>query len=183
MSVRNAITYNIISSILSFIGMAIGVWLGEYEATSLWIYAFTAGSFLYISLVDLIPEMNNYSSQSSKGILDVLLQMAGITTGASIMLVIAIYEENLNVADFDTEADLSVQKKHQHGHQHGGHQHHGKEGESIASVAWIVIMGDGLHNLTDGLAIGAAFSGDIVAGFATAVAVLCHELPHELGTF
>jgi zinc transporter 5 len=45
----------------------------------------------------------------------------------------------------------------------------------------MVIMGDGLHNLTDGLAIGAAFSGDNVAGFATALAVLCHELPHELG--
>ena len=42
-------------------------------------------------------------------------------------------------------------------------------------------MGDGMHNLTDGLAIGAAFSGDNVAGFATALAVLCYELPHELG--
>lgn len=49
-------------------------------------------------------------------------------------------------------------------------------------MAWMVIMGDGLHNLTDGLAVGAAFSGDTVAGFATALAVLCHELPHELGT-
>jgi zinc transporter ZupT len=65
----------------------------------------------------------------------------------------------------------------QHTHHHGKHQHE----DAAGSVAWMVIMGDGLHNLTDGLAIGASFSGDTVAGFATAIAVLCHELPHELG--
>lgn len=42
-------------------------------------------------------------------------------------------------------------------------------------------MGDGIHNLTDGLAIGAAFSSDPIAGFATTLAVFTHELPHELG--
>ena len=63
-----------------------------------------------------------------------------------------------------------------------------------------VIFGDGIHNLADGLAIGAAFAdGDIIyflqfflqtyyisltgamSGFSTSVAVLCHELPHEIG--
>ncbi|EDW70333.1 zinc transporter ZIP5 isoform X1 [Drosophila virilis] len=53
----------------------------------------------------------------------------------------------------------------------------------LTPVAFMVIIGDGLHNLTDGLAIGAAFGSDPVTGFATAVAVLCHELPHELGDF
>ena len=41
-------------------------------------------------------------------------------------------------------------------------------------------MGDGLHNFTDGMAIGAAFSNNIAGGFSTAIAVFCHELPHEL---
>ncbi|KAH8234889.1 hypothetical protein KR032_005111 [Drosophila birchii] len=53
----------------------------------------------------------------------------------------------------------------------------------LTPVAFMVIIGDGLHNLTDGLAIGAAFATDPVTGFATAFAVLCHELPHELGDF
>ena len=65
-------------------------------------------------------------------------------------------------------------------HQHS-HDSMYQRKDTLASVTWMVIMGDGMHNLTDGLAIGAAFSGDNVAGFATALAVLCHELPHELG--
>lgn len=49
------------------------------------------------------------------------------------------------------------------------------------AVAWMIIMSDGIHNFTDGLAIGAAFGADFVAGIATSVAVFTHELPHELG--
>ncbi|RTG81892.1 solute carrier family 39 (zinc transporter), member 10 [Schistosoma bovis] len=55
--------------------------------------------------------------------------------------------------------------------------------ESVAAVAWMVIMGDGLHNFTDGMAIGAAFAQSISGGLSTSVAVFCHELPHELGDF
>ena len=36
---------------------------------------------------------------------------------------------------------------HGHGHSHG-------VPDSVSSIAWMVIMGDGLHNFTDGLAIG-----------------------------
>lgn len=54
---------------------------------------------------------------------------------------------------------------------------------SLSPVAFMVVLGDGLHNLTDGMAIGAAFGMDPVTGMATALAVLCHELPHELGDF
>ncbi|CAH8628780.1 unnamed protein product [Dicrocoelium dendriticum] len=39
------------------------------------------------------------------------------------------------------------ERKHGHGHSH-------KVPGSVASVAWMVILGDGLHNFTDGMAIG-----------------------------
>lgn len=47
----------------------------------------------------------------------------------------------------------------------------------------MVIFGDGIHNLADGIAIGAAFTQNAVAGIATSIAILCHELPHEIGDF
>lgn len=47
----------------------------------------------------------------------------------------------------------------------------------------MVTIGDGIHNFADGLAVGAAFSLSWRSGLATSVAVLCHELPHELGKY
>ncbi len=45
----------------------------------------------------------------------------------------------------------------------------------------MIIIGDTIHNITDGIAIGAAFSQDVAGGLSTSIAVFCHELPHELG--
>lgn len=85
-------------------------------------------------------------------------------------------EENITVILRQHESD-----HHGHSHKHG-HVHSAPQ--NFSSVAWMVIMGDGLHNFTDGMAIGAAFSASGAAGgFSTTVAVLCHELPHELGDF
>jgi zinc transporter ZupT len=53
----------------------------------------------------------------------------------------------------------------------------------IAPMAWTVIIGDTLHNIADGIAIGVAFSDSIAGGVSTSIAVLCHEVPHELGKY
>ena len=51
----------------------------------------------------------------------------------------------------------------------------------IAPMAWTVIIGDTLHNFADGIAIGVAFCDSTLGGVSTSIAVLCHEVPHELG--
>ncbi|XP_064644546.1 zinc transporter ZIP6-like isoform X2 [Lineus longissimus] len=77
------------------------------------------------------------------------------------------------------ESDQEDGTKKGHGHSHGD----GKPPTSIAAVAWMVVLGDGLHNFSDGLAIGAAFANSLTGGLSTSIAVFCHELPHELGDF
>ncbi|XP_053570560.1 zinc transporter ZIP6 [Bombina bombina] len=75
---------------------------------------------------------------------------------------------------------------HQNHHPHSHTQRYSTEelkDAGIATLAWMVIMGDGLHNFSDGLAIGAAFAEGLSSGLSTSVAVFCHELPHELGDF
>ncbi|XP_029442300.1 zinc transporter ZIP4-like, partial [Rhinatrema bivittatum] len=53
----------------------------------------------------------------------------------------------------------------------------------LRMIPYMITIGDAIHNFTDGLAIGAAFSTSWRTGLATSLAVLCHELPHELGDF
>jgi len=55
MTVRQAITYNMVSSVLAFTGMAIGIILGAvHSAASSWVFCLTAGIFIYVSLVDMV---------------------------------------------------------------------------------------------------------------------------------
>ena len=45
------------------------------------------------------------------------------------------------------------------------------------------IIGDIVHNFSDGLIIGAVFLLDVKVGVATTLAIIIHEIPHELGNF
>ncbi len=59
---------------------------------------------------------------------------------------------------------------------------HGPSDEQRANASGVLILiGDGLHNLLDGLLIAAAFLTDIHLGVVTALAVIAHEIPQEVG--
>jgi zinc transporter ZupT len=91
-----------------------------------------------------------------------------------------IRERNHNL--FSTSPRLSF-KSNQRCEKACNHHHKQEDVNSVKLIAWMVILGDGLHNFSDGLAIGASYAIGITTGIGTSLAVLCHELPHEIGDF
>lgn len=63
------------------------------------------------------------------------------------------------------------------------HEHVPHYGSCIQPVGYVNIVAEGLHNLIDGLLIGASYLVSLPVGLATTLAVLLHEIPQEMGNF
>jgi zinc and cadmium transporter len=50
-------------------------------------------------------------------------------------------------------------------------------------VGMMNLVGDGMHNLTDGMIIAGSYYVSIPVGLATTLAVIFHEIPQEIGDF
>lgn len=72
--------------------------------------------------------------------------------------------------------------RHHHHHEEGeepGHAPHGDRGRS----GYMIVVGDSFHNFTDGVIIASAFVADLRLGAVTALAIIAHEIPQEIGDF
>lgn len=65
---------------------------------------------------------------------------------------------------------------HCEAHEAHGHDAHGRSGIMI-------MVGDTFHNFVDGIIIAAAFLTDVNLGIVTALAIIAHEIPQEVGDF
>lgn len=64
------------------------------------------------------------------------------------------------------------------------HWRHCHKGQCDAhNFTYLNLIGDGVHNLVDGMVIAASFVTDIKLGIVTTVAVAAHEIPQEIGDF
>jgi zinc and cadmium transporter len=63
------------------------------------------------------------------------------------------------------------------------HCHAGECEVHRPSTGPLVLIGDTAHNFMDGAIIGAAVLTSVPLGVSTAIAVLAHEIPHEVGDF
>lgn len=67
---------------------------------------------------------------------------------------------------------------HAHGHNHS-HANHDRNRDHASAM--LILIGDGFHNVLDGVLIAAAFMTDVHLGVVTAIAVCAHEIPQEVG--
>jgi zinc and cadmium transporter len=63
------------------------------------------------------------------------------------------------------------------------HQHVFESNQTIHPVGYMNLLADGAHNFIDGIIIGASYVISLHVGIATTMAVVFHEIPHELGNF
>jgi zinc and cadmium transporter len=64
--------------------------------------------------------------------------------------------------------------RHEHPHQSRG---------TLQPLGYVNLIADGIHNLVDGMLIGASYLAGLPLGIATTLAVLLHEIPQEMGDF
>ena len=67
------------------------------------------------------------------------------------------------------------------GAQPGSHAHY--HAQDHGRTGWMIVVGDAFHNFTDGVIIAGAFLADVRLGVVTAVAIIAHEIPQEIGDF
>jgi zinc and cadmium transporter len=65
---------------------------------------------------------------------------------------------------------------HGHAHVHAGENDGGRSG-------MMIMVGDTFHNFVDGVLIAASFLADHQLGMVTALAIIAHEIPQEVGDF
>ncbi|MFA6511634.1 MAG: ZIP family metal transporter [Patescibacteria group bacterium] len=156
----------LITTGVGLIGLVGGVLLfWRQHLVKRWSYyfmSFAAGGLLGAAFLDLLPEALEGGETSH--ILSYTL---------------------LGVLVFFVIEKLLVWHHHSHPHddeeaedpQHASHLPHNK------SLRPLIIFGDGLHNFLDGVIIAVAFLIDAHLGWVTALAVLAHEIPQEVGDF
>jgi zinc and cadmium transporter len=73
---------------------------------------------------------------------------------------------------------------HEHGHAHGHDSRHGHDhATSGEKTSLMVALGGALHCFCDGVLIAGAFLADFRVGVSTAIAIVAHAIPQEIGDF
>lgn len=120
---------------------------------------FAAGALLAAALLDLLPEALHHSDS-------VASIMSLVLSGFVLFFVLERFLGWFH-------------------HHHNHHQHHASANLShrAHSTRSLVVVGDTIHNIIDGMVIGAAFLADPVVGIITTLAIAAHEIPQEVGDF
>jgi zinc and cadmium transporter len=66
---------------------------------------------------------------------------------------------------------------------HWRHCHNINFEEHTHPMVMVNLIGDSVHNLIDGMLIAASYAVSLPLGITTTLAVVLHEIPHEIGNF
>jgi zinc and cadmium transporter len=120
--------------------------------------SFAIGALLGAAFLEIIPHAFE-SGEAHQVALAILGGIFGFFVLEKLLLWRHCHTENCEVHDV-----------------HAGTHDHGRSGA-------LIVVGDTVHNFVDGVLIAAAFLQSIELGVVTAVAIIAHEIPQEVGDF
>jgi zinc and cadmium transporter len=128
-----------------------------------WLVSFAVGALLGAVFLDLLPEALAHGS--------VQRVMASMLVG---MLAFFLLEK-------------FVLWRHAHGapsnHAEDHHSHGSPPTPFAGRPGLMIVIGNSVHNLCDGVAIAASFVADYKLGVATTLAIVSHAIPQQVGDF
>ncbi|MBC7982714.1 MAG: ZIP family metal transporter [Candidatus Obscuribacterales bacterium] len=158
------IGFTALGGVLSALAASVFLWLPERNRARLLphLVSFATGALLGAALLGLLPHA---------------VQSAGLDGAHSIGLTILV-----GILVFFL-LEKFVLWRHCHTEVCEGHDEHAhvQDHHRDAASARLILVGDGFHNLLDGVLIAAAFMTDLHLGIVTALAVIVHEIPQEVG--
>lgn len=149
------VIFTLIGSVISLIGGVLLLFKEKFALKiSHFLTSFAAGALLATAFFDLLPEAMEHMEEQGTEINIPMWTLIGV------------------LSFFLLERFI---------HHHHDHKSYAKEEKK--SIIPLVIIGDSVHNFTDGMAIAATFLISIPLGIVTSLAVAAHEIPQEIGDF
>jgi len=121
--------------------------------------SYAIGALLGAAFLELLPE-------AFEGATSVRSVAASVLAGIFVFFVL----EKLVLWRHCHVEDCEVHDHHADAHDHG-------------RSGMLILIGDSFHNFVDGILIAAAFMENTQLGIVTALAVIAHEIPQEVGDF
>ncbi len=151
------------------------------------IYLYSFVSVLAVSLISLIGVFSlSFKEEIIKKYINLFISLAvGALLGDAFIHLIPEALENssnpllVSLLIIAGILFFFIVEKFFHWHHHG----EDKEENHIHPVGKLILFSDGVHNLIDGIIIGASFLVSVPVGIATTIAVILHEIPQEIGDF
>lgn len=139
----------------------------SYAARPHWVpvlISYAIGALLGAAFLEVLPHAIEAAESPEKAAMNIL---------AGILLFFVL--EKLVLWRHCHDEGCAGHEPHSHGHGHGGHEH-GRSG-------LLILVGDTFHNFVDGVLIAAAFVESTPLGIVTALAIIAHEIPQEVGDY
>lgn len=147
------------------------------NARTAWIpmlVSYAIGAMLGAVFLEILPHA--FSETSS-------IEMMAATVLLGILLFFVLEKLLLWRHCHGDECEVHAPHEEADGHAHHGHHHGHTHGHDQGRSGMMIMVGDTFHNFVDGILIAAAFMIDIKLGAVTALAIIAHEIPQEVGDF